>query len=891
VWPLAFALASRCLPARAQGVWQERFDGPNVSWRPARADLQFNINDQRRVPSAGHAGHGVEQLRLNGVNGSFIYFSHPVPPARIVGELAASVWIKADRPGLQIFGHVVLPHTFDPKTGTPATVLVEGTHYSRVGSWEQLTLGNTPLLLERQARVLRLQLGPGVDSRDAYLDQIWLNAYGGPGTTNIAIDDLEVAGGIEPPRSAIVPVAAFQPAAEPALAQRPRHDVRLDGSVLLVDGHPFFPRVFPYRGEPLANLVKAGFNAARLSQSPTASILSEAEREGIWLIAPPPLQNSGGANAAPMIAPIGPEFDPVLAWHLGDGLTRGQLDSLVAEVRQLRLADARNHRPILCGPDTELRQFSRQVDLLELSRLPLGTGLELTDYAAWLRSRPSLAVPGTPFWAAVQTQLWPATREQQFLIGGAIAPAEVDCESIRMLTYLAISAGARGIEFQSDRPFASVRPDVQLTLSLLNNELELIEPWATTGSDISLATSTDPQVTGMVIRTDRARLLMMMRLAPGSQHVPRPMATAPAAIVVPGVPESHEVYELTPVGLRPINHKRVTGGTQITIDQFQLTALVLLTPDQVVVNTLEHRLAAMAARAADLQRELAARTMADLESVDRQLPPRASPAPQAADWLAKAQTSLVDADKALTAGDRPAAYLAARKAMGPMEQYKRLRWEQADTTQNSPVVSPMIATFDTLPAHWRFLDQIRVGRIGPNQLPTGNCENLEAMRQAGWRLFEHPQPSVASRVELSSTVSHSGHFSLHLQVKPANPLEPPTLVETPPVWITTAPIAARRGEIVVMRGWLRVPVPITGSVDGLMILDSIGGEALAERALKTPGWREFVLYRIAAQDGPVMLTFAQTGLGDAWIDDVTVQTIAPPAANQIPAAAQANGAR
>lgn len=890
-WLVAFGLAGWCLPAPAQGIWREGFNGPNPSWHPAGADLQFGINGQRRIPGGGHSGQGAEQIRVSGANGSYIYFSHAVPPARIVAELTASAWIKADRPGLQVFGHVVLPHTLDPKTGGAATVLLPGGAYSRVGIWEQLRLDSTPLLLERQVRVLRLQLGPNVDSRDAYLDQVWLNLYGGPGTTDSTIDDLELAGVVEPPPGAVAPSVAVQRAVNPALLQRPRHEVRLDGSVLLVDGHPFFPRIFPYRGEPLANLAKAGFNAVRLAQPPTPAILAEAEHEGLWLIGPPPLQNVGGANNARMVAPIGPEFEPMLAWHLGDGLTSGQLDATVAEIRQLRLADARGHRPILCAPDADLRPYSRQVDLLELSRLPLGTSLELTDYGAWLRTRSSLARPGTPFWTAVQTQLWPITREQQFLVGGPSAPAEVDCESIRLLTYLALTAGARGIEFQSDRPLASAPPDVRLTLALLNIELELVEPWATIGGNISLATSTDPQVVGLVIQTDRARLLIMMRLASGSQHVPRPMATAPASIVVPGVPESHEVYELTPVGLRPINHKRVTGGTQVTIDEFQLTALVLLTPDPVVVNTLERRLAAMAGRAADLQRELALHTLAQLEGIDHQLPPRPKEAPQAAEWLAKARTDLADADRALAAGDRPLAYLSARKAMGPMEQYKRLRWEQAATTQTSPVVSPMIATFDTLPAHWRFVDRLRVGQPSLNELPAGDCESLDAMLRSGWRHFEYPQAGLTSNVELSPTVSHSGHSSLHIQVKPANPLEPPTLVETPPVWVTTGQVAARRGEIVVMRAWIRVPIAITGSVDGLMVLDSIGGEALAERALKTPGWREVVLYRIAVQDGPVWITFALTGLGDAWIDDVTIKSIGPPAANQIPLAAQPNGAR
>ena len=41
---------------------------------------------------------------------------------------------------------------------------------------------------------MRLQLGPQVDDREAYLDAVLLNVYGGSGTSNVWIDDLEVAG-------------------------------------------------------------------------------------------------------------------------------------------------------------------------------------------------------------------------------------------------------------------------------------------------------------------------------------------------------------------------------------------------------------------------------------------------------------------------------------------------------------------------------------------------------------------------------------------------------------------------------------------------------------------------------------------------------------------------
>ena len=43
---------------------------------------------------------------------------------------------------------------------------------------------------------------------------------------------------------------------------------------------------------------------------------------------------------------------------------------------------------------------------------------------------------------------------------------------------------------------------------------------------------------------------------------------------------------------------------------------------------------------------------------------------------------------------------------------------------------------------------------------------------------------------------------------------------------------------------VRVPNPIEGSVDGLLVFDSYGGPALAERVNKTESWRRLVLYRI-----------------------------------------------
>jgi hypothetical protein len=100
-------------------------------------------------------------------------------------------------------------------------------------------------------------------------------------------------------------------------------------------------------------------------------------------------------------------------------------------------------------------------------------------------------------------------------------------------------------------------------------------------------------------------------------------------------------------------------------------------------------------------------------------------------------------------------------------------------------------------------------------------------------------------------------------------------LESPPVWITAPPLAVNAGQVLLIHGWVQTPQPITASVDGLLIVDSLGGEPLAQRVRGTSGWQEFGLYRVAPQSGTLTVTFALTGLGEAWLDDVTIQTISP----------------
>ncbi|MFC1597722.1 hypothetical protein ACFL5Q_07280, partial [Planctomycetota bacterium] len=277
-------------------------------------------------------------------------------------------------------------------------------------------------------------------------------------------------------------------------------------------------------------------------------------------------------------------------------------------------------------------------------------------------------------------------------------------------------------------------------------------------------------------------------------------------------------------------------------------------------------------RAAQLQRELAARKLQAVEQVHQQLSARRALNSQATAWLGAAREKIQLSDAALASGDYPTAYRQAQRGMRPLRLLQRAHWESAASLLPSPVTSPAAVSFATLPWHWSLMERIASARPGPNAVEGGDFEELGTMLRAGWQHFQHPSPGVYAEADLTSEAAHSGRFGLRLAAQAIEPDQPEILVESPPSWITAPAVPVQAGELVSIHGWVQVPEPIRGSVDGLLIIDSLSGEPLAERILETAGWKEFTLYRIATEPGNIALTFALSGVGEAWVDDVTVQT-------------------
>ncbi|MGL6227439.1 MAG: hypothetical protein ACRC10_12540 [Thermoguttaceae bacterium] len=669
-------------------------------------------------------------------------------------------------------------------------------------------------------------------------------------------------------------------------------------------------RAIEYRGEPLALLHSLKFNAVWLSTPPSPELLEEAKQANIWLICPPPPSNGVGLSNTSFqnLPPTSTNYDSVLAWNLGDRLVQKDFQPTEQLARDLKSADnrARRNRPFVCSVDSGLVDFSRIPDMVIMTRRePLLTTLDLQDYGRWLTEYPKLALPSTPRWTAVQTQPDPKLVGQWDLFGGyQEQPIIVSFDQIRLLARLGLASGSHGILFLSSTPLTEDNVETKYrakSLALLNMELMLIEEWFAEGLVETVVPSTNPQLSGVLLRRDRAKLLLPIWNESNSQYALGTAAAGAAAFRLPGVPETYDARLLTPGVLEPIKSERIAGGTWVELSDASLNSLIVLTESGTIRGTIEARasefgeaMSQLALDLAEMRLESDEKTLKTLKqaSDSKAIPVwsnDANPLVNVSEQETLLQGTRKDIQLAkdlLERRDYAHAYLQAEWATRGLRKAQREMWMYAVRPDVNRSMTPVSTCFSTIPAYVATFNDFRFAQLGQNQLLCGDFEcNLETWSGVGWRHEQHRLKNVSANASLVPGNVLNGTRALYLSVQPVKEGETGTVVETAPIWLTTPGIPVNAGELLCVSGWINIPQKLTGSSDGLMIRDTIGGDALALRFDKTEGWREFAFYRYAPAEGIFETSFLLTGVGKVWIDDVSIRpvvfsTTAPPVPTQ-----------
>jgi hypothetical protein len=895
--------------AGGQQIRRDPFEGRDPAWIKGPADAAYRELAHEMTEESPHRGQRCETIQLQAEHGTYIHYFYDTGRAPLSEELTAGVWVKADRPGVQLLARLVLPHERNPANlDEPLTALIGGDLYQASSRWQRLELRRPLKLARDQQALLRAESKREINIDDAYVDRLVLNLYTGPGQAQVFIDDLEIGPVVDP-----VPPAAgggtggtVGPGAPGVLTgravpgrtmQRRPAVIELDRDQLRVGGKSFFFRAIRHTDTPLDVLRAAGFNTIWLDDQTPPEVVQQAVEQGFWLVPALPVTDvpDGPAGQDTYLTAntnfgrrlsrfLELDADAVLFWDLGGGGLAVEQSGAVAKTASLvRSADPQ--RPLAADVWDGFDKYARSVNLLGVHRWPLMTSLELPQYRDWLNQRRLLANPGTFTWTWVQTHLpdWHTTlvydRQGAAQFDEPIGPLP---EQIRLLTYVALSSGCRGLGFWSDRFLADSHQgrDRLLTLALINQELKMLEPLLLASETPSWENTSSPEVRAAVFRTEKAVLVLPVWVGRGAQFVPGQAAVANLEITVPQVPVGTEAWEVSPGEVAPLKVERIRGGSKIKLREFGLTTAIVFTADNTQTGLLVHlqdqarkmrKIAAQWAHdLAEVELDKTARVYADLEKQGHVVP--------------NGQKHLDDCRRRLQVcaqewndGDYGEAYHEAQRATRPLGILMREAWEKAAGEMDAPVASPYAVSYFTLPRHWAFADQIKRSSAAANVLPRGDFEESPARTDEAWVAQAITLDDVDLAARRVGDSPHEGKQCLQLEIKPKKKEVPaPAALERTFLAIHSPAVRLQPGTLVRVTGWARVPGPIQASADGALLYDSAGGEPLAIR-LQGPikEWREFTWYRRVPPSGTLNVTLALTGLGTAYFDDVRIEPLQP----------------
>ncbi|MCA9188277.1 MAG: hypothetical protein R3E01_13035 [Pirellulaceae bacterium] len=540
-------------------------------WEVIASDCVVRSAVHRRIRSEdGEVSLAVaeecEQIRVDAGGGTYIYAVSELPPCRVIEELHLGVELNANREGLQVSARVVLPHTLRPDTGKPISFFVNGNMYQRRTAWQRLVVEGLPDAVERQVRVLRSQYRCRIDAREAYVDRLIVNVYGGPGTTEAFLKPPQLENAVAIRRTtgsdgsvsqladgiAIVDVASADgPDANTVpscwtLSGEPLSNILAGdsddgrpvvcGGIAIRGGRPFFARAIDYHGENLAFLKSLGFNTICSAVPYNDRQRREAEELGLWLI----------------------------------------------------VLDRRQQIPS------------------DLSISVRETGVAATDSSG-------LSDRGLALSPSGETVTWWRIGDQDV------------ASRLRPNAWRAAALGARGIWMESasrlDAPNDAAREFCR-NCEWVNRELIPLTPWiAGSRENVEvLSTSTDSgatKLTARILTAARSRLLLIVRDDGDPLQPPTRDAAAPS-LVLNEVPLSFDSFQLQTAGLQPIRRQRVTGGVRLQLEQFHGVAAVLLCEDPTIVRATAAELEKQQVRRLRLETEIIRQYHAQMrwESID-----------------------------------------------------------------------------------------------------------------------------------------------------------------------------------------------------------------------------------------------------------------------------------
>jgi hypothetical protein len=470
---------------------------------------------------------------------------------------------------------------------------------------------------------------------------------------------------------ALAAVLAAVSTAHASEARRARAGVELRDGVLTVSGKPFYPLGTWSDGaatpEELAQLgMNVDFRGIGPSAQGPANLQEHVNkflRKGILVI---PYFGFGGAGVIPWakadleayLKPLG-DSPGILAWYIGDDLSEVHLPGMRATADAVHGNDKMH--PVVAdyiaepGPGGKA-VFRPYLDIMCQYAYPIPND-SLAQYSRFFDvQRQSV---GDPMWTWVQAFMWASTGSELLL--GAEGPGPVpEPEQVRLLTYVALNRGVRGLLFFAIQQFRTI-PETKAEIALLCREIKLLEPYLAGGQLTLDIPTSDPLVQASSFALPKGCVVPLVLMGENYYRWVDEAVREKVSFTIRGDGERPRALLVTlpePVECQVLRSSQ--GRFRVIVPKLEMAGLVLVTSDAAELDRVKRQASRFAAEVAVLAVQGAT---AQLRKVEGAYWTMGGEAPGAGSSLAQAASRLQDAYAALGERQSAAALLRAREVM------------------------------------------------------------------------------------------------------------------------------------------------------------------------------------------------------------------------------------
>ncbi|MFK8113397.1 MAG: hypothetical protein AB8B91_14430 [Rubripirellula sp.] len=847
-------------------------------WHMETSDCDARVISQGHLADGGVNNGPCETITFTARHGTEAILLYPIEPVRPMDDLTANLSLMSARVGARIGVRVRYPYLRDPETRRPVSVILYGAGYDTPTEFRTVGIG----LIERPLRMkniaLRTEHGPTANLKDPYVDGIVVNAYSGPGTTALRIDELHIDG--------LIPVSDGNVTANAA----PREDdSRLAGQEQSrrvpwrsdLDSTARYPTAFPpgrvvrileHNGEPLSWVRSLGFDAVLLSKPPDAAILSEAIRSRVMLYAPPP------SSPDPALQSL---LEPIVAWYIGsgDGLDSRHVEQTVLESKRVRGFPELWQRPLVGAPSESWGRYAPLLDAIVDDLPPRVRDIRGgEEVAAMSESRRRIA-------GRVQMAVGVFSMAPESLVSqteaiassiGAPPPVGFRWHSMWLQTIRSLETTPSAILFRSTRAISSgsaTDNTRSMALSYVNRMVAMLAPWIA-----SATPAPPPEVVGAPYRctrlvTDETDMLLLTSVATRGSEVLAGDGETIDVLLTPA-DAAKTVWRLTHFSAERLIPKLTPTGARLQIVSPDAAEIVVISSDPAVGGSLSLSANRFGRQAAldrwQLASELVQRTRENWRTASAT---QASSQQRPSNLISVAERTLADAEPMYRSGDIDATLRMARRADA---WALRSEWQLAEALMpdwpRPTSCPPMDMGAAEVQIFWRPLmnDQ----GWGVNRLTSGSLDEANLIGANRWTFGRRMTTSALSEVMHVQRGTHRGPGALRAQVTPLADDSLPGGYGGTVIQIQSPPVRIAAGKAIRIDAMVQT-VGFGGPHQGVLVYDSVGGQESGVLIRGRSGWVPVRLYRQTSSETQVSVMFELIGAGEATIDDVELRLWEP----------------